>query len=148
MDTKAKLETELKNAMRTGDETAKRTIRLALSSIRFEEKTKGIILDENSVLSILQKEIKMRQESIQDARKGNRTDLVEANEAEIKVIESFLPKQLSEEEIKALTAEAIQESGAKGPADMGKVMKTLLPKIQGRAPNDLVSRIVRQMLTL
>jgi uncharacterized protein len=146
MDTRERLENSLKDALRSKDEVQKRTIRLALSSIKFEDKTKGILLDEAGVINVLQKEVKIRQEAVLDAQKANRPDLIENNEAEIVILETFLPKQLSENEIKALVDSAIQETGAKGPGDMGKVMKVVLPKIQGRAPNDQISKAVRQAL--
>jgi uncharacterized protein len=147
MDTKEKLEADLKDAMRSGNDVVKRTIRMAITGIRYEQVAKGAPLDEAAILSILQKEIKIRREAIQDAQKANREDLIQDNLAEISVLESYLPKQMSEDEIKTLVSEAITEAGAKGPGDMGKVMKILLPKVKGKAPNDQVSRIVREVLS-
>jgi uncharacterized protein YqeY len=97
-------------------------------------------------MSLIQKEIKNRRESLEEARKANRTDLIEANEAEINVLQAFLPKAMPAEELRALVQAAITETGASSPADMGKVMKTVMPQVAGRAPNDMVSAIVRELL--
>jgi uncharacterized protein YqeY len=140
------IEQALKEAMRNNDEVARRTIRMILSAIKLAEVEKGVALDESALLAVLQKELKSRRESIADAEKANRFDLAEAAKAEIAVIESFLPKQLSLEELEALAREAIQEVGATTPADMGKVMKILIPKVQGRASGDQVSQVVRKLL--
>lgn len=146
MTSKQELETALRNAMKSGDEVSKRTIRMVLTSIKLAEVEKGTEISESDLASIVQKEIKIRKETIQDAEKGNRPDLVEANLAEIRVLESFLPKQLSEDELIAVINRAISQVGASSLADMGKVMKVLIPQIKGQAPNELVSRIVRQLL--
>jgi uncharacterized protein len=146
MDTKQKLENALKEAMRAGDDTGKRTVRMALAAIRMAALEKGTALDETSVMAILQKEIKGRQEAIREAQTAKRDDLISANEAEIKVLEQYLPKGLSAEELKALVQTVISEVDAKPPADMGKVMKALLPRLQGRAPGDQASQMVKQLL--
>ena len=146
MNTKEKLQFELKEALRSGENVRKTTIRMALSSIKLAEVEKGSELDEASLINIIQKEIKIRQEAIQDGKKADRPDLVDSNQAEIDVLESFLPKQLSENDLKEMIIQVIAEVEAASPTDMGKVMKTLLPRVQGRAPNDLVSRLVREML--
>jgi Uncharacterized conserved protein len=147
MDTKEKLQSELKEALRSGNNVRKTTIRMALSSIKLAEVEKGSALDEATLISIIQKEIKIRQEALQDALKADRMDLIDANKAEINVLESFLPKQLSDDELRKMIIEVISEVQATTPTDMGKVMKLLLPRIQGRAPNDQVSRLVRELLT-
>ncbi len=146
MATKQELETSLKDAMRSGDEVRKQTLRMALSASKLVEVERGSSLDDAAVNSILQKEIKSRQESINDAKKANRSDLIQKSQEEIAVIEGFLPQQLSDEELRSQVQAAIAEVGAKAPSDMGKVMKALLPRLQGRASNDRVSQMVRQML--
>jgi len=147
MDTKQKMESALKDGMRSNDDTVKRTLRVALATIKLAEVEKGSSLDENSLLAIIQKEIKGRHESIQDAQKANRPDLVQSYQMEIAILEKFLPKQLSPQEINDLARSAIEEAGAVSIADMGKVMKLLLPRVQGRAPGDQISQAVRQLLT-
>ena len=143
---KSQLETTLKDAMRANDDIRRRTIRMVLAAVKFSEIEKGAALDDNTILAIIQKEVKNRRESIQDAQKANRQDLVSANEAEIRVLEGYLPKPLSLDELNALAKAAITEAGAKSPAEMGKVMKVLLPRVQGKVPGDQVSQVVRQLL--
>lgn len=146
METKQKLENALKDAMRAQNDVRRRTLRMALSSIKLAEVEKGGALDEAALMAILQKEIKSRRESIEDAQKAGRPDLVQASEDEIEVLYSFLPKPLTVDELNELALAAIQEVGATSPADMGKVMKVLMPRIQGKAPGDQVSQAVRQLL--
>ena len=146
MNTKNQLENALKDAMRAGDDLRKRTIRMALSTIRLAEIDKGAPLDEAAVLSILQKEIKSRQEAIEDARRANRPDLVESSQAEIAVLQEFLPKQLTMEELEALAKQVIAEVGATNVREMGQVMKVLVPRLEGRAPGDQASQVVRRLL--
>ncbi len=147
MDTKQKLDQALKDALRSGNQPLKRVIRLARSSIKLEEINRSHELDEAEVIAIIQKEIKIHQESIEEARKGSRQDLVEENETEIKILEDFLPKQLTDEELQEMASATVAEVGANSMTDMGKVMKALLPQIQGRAANDRVSLAVRKVLS-
>jgi len=146
MDTKAKLENDLKDALRAGDDLRKRTLRMALSAIRLAEVEKGGPLDENAVLGILQKEVKSHQESIEDARRAGRPDLEQAALAEIDVLDQYLPRQLTPEELECLARQAIAEVGATSPSDMGKVMKILMPRLQGRATGDQASQVVRMLV--
>ena len=146
MDLKATLVGDLKAAMRTNDEVRRRTIRMVLSAVKLAEIEKGAMLEEPALLAIIQKEIKSRNESISEAERANRPDLIQDNQAEIQILETYLPKQMDESELLTLIQSVIVELGATGPADMGKVIKTVLPKVQGRAPNDRVSLLVRQLL--
>lgn len=146
MSIKNQLNDSMKDAMKSGDEVRKRTVRMALAAIKQAEVDKRIELDDAAVMSLLQKEIKNRRESLEEAKKANRTDLVEANEAEINVLQAFLPKAMPAEDLRALVQAAIDETGASSPADMGKVMKTVMPRVAGRAPNDMVSATVRELL--
>ncbi len=147
MDTKTQLTEAMKRAMKANDDVARRTTRMALAAIKQAEVDKQTTLDEAAVMSLLQKEIKNRREAIEEARKANRADLVSDNEAEIKVLEAFLPKAMDAGELRSLAQVAIEETGASGPTDMGKVMKALLPKVAGRAAGDQVSAMVRELLT-
>jgi len=146
MSIKTQLNESMKDAMKSGDEVRKRTVRMALAAVKQAEVDKRIELDDAAVMSILQKEVKNRRESLEEAKKVNRADLIEANEAEIHVLQAFLPKAMPAEELRALVQAAIAETGAASPADMGKVMKTVMPKVAGRAPNDMVSATVRELL--
>lgn len=147
MDIKQKLDQALKEALRSNNEATKRTVRLVRSGVQMEEVNKGRALDEAEVIAVIQKEIKIRQESLDEARKGNRAELAQESQAEIEILQSFLPKQLTDAEIQEAVAEVIAQVGAKSMADMGKVMKELLPRIQGRASNERVSQAVRKALT-
>ena len=146
MDTKAKLENDLKDAMRSGDDTRKRTIRMVLAAIKQTEIDKQVTLDETGVIGILQKEVKTRRESLEEAQKAGRADLAASTEAEIQVLNGYLPQAMDPAELTALAKSVIAEVGATTPADMGKVMKVLLPRVAGRAANDQVSLVVRGLL--
>ena len=146
MTIKTQLNDSMKDAMKSGDEVRKRTVRMVLAAVKQAEVDKRTELDDMAVMNLIQKEMKNRRESMEEAKKANRTDLVEANEAEIKVLEVFLPKAMPAEELRALVQSAIDETGASAPADMGKVMKAVMPKVAGRAPNDIVSATVRELL--
>jgi uncharacterized protein len=146
MTIKAQLNESMKDAMKSGDELRKRTIRMALAAVKQAEVDKRIELDDTAVMGLLQKEVKNRREALEEAKKANRADLIDANESEIEVLQSFLPKAMPAEELRTLVQAAIAETGAASPADMGKVMRTVMPRIAGRAPNDMVSATVRELL--
>jgi uncharacterized protein YqeY len=146
METKSKLENALREAMKAGDEVKKRTVRMALAAIKQTEVDRQITIDEAGVIGILQKEIKTRKEALEEARQADRPDLVAAAEAEIAVLDAYLPQAMSADELKSLAEAAVAEAGATSPADMGKVMKLLMPRVAGRAPGDQVSAAVRQLL--
>ncbi|HEX6268618.1 MAG TPA: GatB/YqeY domain-containing protein [Anaerolineales bacterium] len=146
MPIKSQLNESMKDAMRSGDEVRKRTVRMVLAAIKQVEIDKQIELDDLAVMNLIQKEIKNRRESMEEAKQANRTDLLDANEAEIKVLEGFLPEAMPDEELRMLVQAAIRETGASSPADMGKVMKRVMPQVAGRAPNDKVSATVRELL--
>jgi uncharacterized protein len=153
MTIKSQLNESMKDAMKSGDEVRKRTVRMALAAVKQAEvdkrsnpADKRIELDDTAVMNLLQKEIKNRRESLEEAKKANRADLMEANEAEINVLQAFLPEAMPAEELRSLVQAAIAETGAASPADMGKVMKVVMTKVAGRAPNDMVSATVRELL--
>jgi uncharacterized protein YqeY len=146
MTLKTQLNDSMKDAMKSGDEVRKSTVRMVLAAVKQVEVDKRIELDDMAIMALLQKEIKNRRESLEEARKANRADLVEANESEIKILEVYLPKAMPAEQLRALVQAAITETGAAGPADMGRVMKLVVPKVAGRAPNDAVSAAVKELL--
>jgi uncharacterized protein YqeY len=146
MTIKTQLNDSMKDAMKSGDKVRKSTVSMVLAAIKQAEVDKRVELDDAAVTGILQKEMKNRREALEEAKKANRADLVEANEAEIKVLEAFLPKAMPAEELRALVQAAITETGAASPSDMGKVMKVVMAKVAGRAPNDMVSATVRELL--
>ena len=146
MDLKSQLTEEMRKAMKANDDVRRRTTRMALAAIKQAEVDWQIQLDEPAVLGLLQKEIKNRREALDEARKANRADLIADYEAEIKVLEDFLPKALSHDELAGLARTAIDETGATTPAEMGKVMKVLMPRVAGRAAGEQVSTLVRELL--
>lgn len=146
MNIKEMLENDLKDALRNNDEFNKGIIRMALSSIKFLEKEQKKELNDVELVAIIQKEIKSRKESIADAEKANRPETISVLQSEAGFLEKYLPEQISGSELDAIIAAAIGETMASLPGDMGKVMKIVIPKIQGRAAADVVSQRVRQML--
>lgn len=146
MTTKLELESALKDAMRAGDDVRKSTLRMVLSAIRLAEVEKGKPLDEQGLLGVLHKEVKSRRKSIADAQRANRPDLIQAAEAEIAVLEGFLPKAMPAEELDVMVRQAIVETGATTLREMGQVMKLLLPQLQGRVTGDQASQAVRKLL--
>lgn len=146
MLTKEKLENDLKDAMRAGDDLRKRTLRMLLASIKLSEVELQRPLEEPELLGVIQKEVKSRAESVAEARQYKRDDLAEAAEAEIEVLQVYLPDALTEAELKQLAKQVIDQLGASSPGDMGRVMKELMPRIQGRADGKVASQIVRELL--
>ena len=132
--------------MRSGDVVRKNTVRMVLAAIKQAEVDGQTTLDELAVIGILQKEIKNRKEAIEEAKKADRDDLIKDNEAEIAVLEVFLPEAMSADELRELVSVAITETGAASMADMGRVMKVALEKVAGRAPGGEVSAIVKEQL--
>jgi uncharacterized protein YqeY len=170
MTVKDQLNADLKLAMKAGDETRKTTLRQLLASIRQGELDKRTAaaklqaqageLDDAQVAALdqtslndaeieaaIQREAKARRESIADAAKANRPDLVAANEAELRIIENYLPKQLTREEIADLARAAIAEAGATDLKQQGGVMKLLTPRTKGLADGRLVNEVVRELLS-
>jgi len=146
MDMKTQLNEALKQAMKTNDDLRRRTLRMVMAAIKQVEVDKRAALDDAGIMALIQKEIKNRREALEEAKKANRADLAADNEAEIAVLEAFLPKAMPAEELRALVQAAIAETGAVAPSDMGKVMKVVIPKVAGRAPNDMISSAVRELL--
>lgn len=147
MSIKDTLNENLKEAMKAHDEDGKRVYRMVLSALKFAEKTSGKELEESEAVAILQKELKIRKESLDEAVKAGREEAAEEARKDIAAIEPLLPKQLSVEELRQIISEAIAEVGASAPSDMGKVMKAVMPKVKGLADNGLVSKTVKELLS-
>lgn len=143
---KQTIQSALTAAMKAKDEDTKRTLRLVMTAIKFAEIEKGGEIDDQRVLSILQKELKTRQDSIQEAKQANRTDLIDTAEKEIVILNRFLPQRMVDEELVELAKNIIAETGASTLRDMGEVMKILMPKLAGRASGQDASKIVRELL--
>ncbi|MFQ5921859.1 MAG: GatB/YqeY domain-containing protein [Anaerolineales bacterium] len=146
MPTREDLEAQLKTAMRDGDDLHKRTLRIVLSEWKLAEIERGSELNETAALALLQKQAKVRREAIADAERAGRTDIVESTRAELSYLETFLPQPLSQSELEQLARESIQETGATDPAQMGLVMKDLVPRLEGRAEGKQASEVVRNLL--
>ncbi|WP_010270287.1 GatB/YqeY domain-containing protein [Paenibacillus senegalensis] len=146
MSLSERLNEDMKQAMKSQDKFRLSVIRMIRSAIKNLEIDQRRTLDDNEVLDILSREIKQRRDSLQDFEKAGREDLAEAVKAEIAVISEYLPQQLTEEEVKDLVLQTIQETGASSKADMGKVMSALMPKLKGRADGKLVNQLVQQSL--
>lgn len=147
MDFHIKLQNDLVNAMKARDDTQKWVLRLLKSTIELAEVNKGKALTDDEFLGVVQKEIKTRNESLADAQKAHRQDLVDAALAEIEILKTYLPAQLNPNELLELVRQTIVEVNATCSKDMGAVMKVLLPKLQGMATNSEASRIVKEELS-
>jgi uncharacterized protein YqeY len=146
MALKETLDADLKTAMREKDAPRLSVIRMLKSAIKYREIEVMKPLDDAGVLAVIASEIKRRRDSVEQYRAGNRADLADKEEAEIHVLQTYLPAQLGEDELRAKVDEAIAKTGAKGPKDMGAVMKALLPEVQGRAEGKAVSDMVKARL--
>ncbi len=146
MSLKEQINDAVKQAMKEKDDARKTTLRGVLASIKQIEVDQQKELNEDEVLGVLQKEVKMRHESIADSEKADRPDLVAKSQAEIAILEQFLPQAMSEEELTAIIKSTIAEVGATSMADMGKVMGAVMPKVKGRADGGQINQIVRQQL--
>jgi uncharacterized protein YqeY len=146
MSTKEKLSLDLKDALRANDDVRKRTIRMTLAAIKNAEIDNLAELEEQDVLAIIQKEVKSRHETIDGAAKAGRKDLIDNAQAEIILLEAYLPKALSVEELETIIARSITDLGATSMRDMGAVMQAVMPIVRGRADGKEVNQIVRKML--
>lgn len=141
-----RIKDDMKQAMRDRAKTRLGTIRLILAAVKQQEVDRRVELEEADVLLILDKMVKQRRDSIEQFDKANRDDLSAVEKEELKVIQAYLPQQLTEEEISEFIKEAITTSGAESMRDMGKVMGILKPKMQGRADMGKVSGLIKSQL--
>jgi uncharacterized protein YqeY len=147
MTLKQKLNDDLREALRSQDELRKTTIRLALSAIHNAEIAAGKELDDAGVTAVLAREAKQRRESIEEFKKGNRQDLVDKEQGELDILLTYLPHQLSREEIADIARRIIAETGATGPRDKGKVMPVIMAQLRGRADGSEVNAVVTELLS-
>ena len=147
MELKAQLADDLKSALRSGDKLRTSVIRLLTALIKNREVEKRGPLTDAELIQAVSASCKQRQEAIEQYRQGHRQDLVDKETAELHILQSYLPTALGPEELQALVQEAIRESQAASPREMGKVMALLMPKVTGRADGKVVSGLVREMLT-
>jgi hypothetical protein len=146
MALRERLDEDLKAAMRQKDPLRLNTIRGLKSAVKYREIELMKTLDDAGILGVIASEIKRRRDAVEQYHAGGRQDLVEKEEAESRILHGYLPQQLSTAELEAKVDEVIAQVGAKGPKDMGAVMKALLPQVQGRADGKAVSELVKQRL--
>jgi uncharacterized protein YqeY len=146
MTLKDKIQEALKGALKRQQGVKVSTLRLLLSEIRYAEIAQQKPADDRKVLDVIAREAKRRRESIEAFRKGNRSDLVEQEEAELAILMSYLPKQMSREEIVAAARAVMDVVGAKGPSDKGRVMAQLMPQLKGKADGREVSEMISELL--
>ncbi|MBQ2137078.1 MAG: GatB/YqeY domain-containing protein [Selenomonas sp.] len=146
MSLKEQLTADMKDAMKNKEKERLAVIRMVRGAIRQQEIDGQKELDDEDVIAVISKEVKMRRDSIEEFKKGAREDLVEKTQAEIDVLLPYLPAQLSEDEVRELVKAAVEQTGAATPKDMGKVMGVLMPKVKGRADGKMVNTIVKSFL--
>ncbi len=146
IDLKQKLTDDLKVAMKAGDTVKRSTIRLVLSAINYAEMAKQATLNTGDIYGILAREVRQRQESIESFKLGNRPDLIAKEEAEMAVIQEYLPQQISHDEIVNVARQIISEVGAQGPGDKGKVMPKIIAQLKGKADGREINTVVTELL--
>lgn len=146
MSKKNELEAALKQAMLDKNVVSRNTLRLVLSAIKEAEVLKKSELEDAEIIGILQKQQKIRQESLDEAEEVGRKDLADEAKAELLILKDFLPAAMSDDELIAMIGEAIKKTEASSLADMGQVMKVLIPEVKGRAGGGKISQLVRERL--
>ena len=147
MSLKEDLERELISAMKEKNDLRKNALRMALSSIKLAEIESGKPLDESMIFSILQKEIRTKEETIAEAEKANRPEMVPPIRSEIEILKEYLPKEMTEEELIALVKKTVSDLNATTIKEMGLVMKSVIQEVHGKASNDRISKAVRDLLS-
>ncbi len=148
MGLKEKIDADLKEAMKKGDKARVLALRSLKTAIMKAEKSGKVAreLSDQEIVGVVMKEVKQRQDSIREYEKARREDLVGEERAEMEVLQAYLPRLMTREEIEARASEVIAELGAAGPRDMGKVMKRLMAELKGKADGSLVSQVVKELL--
>ncbi len=141
-----KLSDELKQAMRGGNKVRRSVIRLVIAAIINAEIARQTALDDTDILGIIAKEVRQRRESIEAFRQGNRLDLVAQEETELTILNEYLPRQMTREEIIVAARQVIEEVGAQGPGDKGKVMPQLIAQLKGSADGREINAVVTELL--
>ena len=143
---KTRVAEDVKKALKSGDTTRLSTTRMLLSAINYAEMAKQTELDDAGVVSVVAREIKQHRESIEAFKQGNRPELAAKEEAELAVLQSYMPEQMGAGEITEIVKKVIAETGAAGPRDKGKVMAMLMPQVRGKADGQQVNEIVTWLL--
>ena len=146
MSLKERLLEDLKAAMRDKDIIRKNAVQMVRSAVLQVEKDNRVTLDDDGVIEVIAKEVKKRRDCLPDYKKSGRQDLIDALKKEIEILQEYLPQQLTEDELKEIVRQSIQETGACSAKDVGKVMQAVMPKVKGRADGREASRIVKMLL--
>ncbi|GBD96897.1 MAG TPA: GatB/YqeY domain-containing protein [Nitrospirae bacterium] len=146
MSISGKIADDFKEALKTGKKSKLSVLRLIKSAMKNQEIEKRASLTDEDVYAILRSYVKRSRESIEQFSKAGRTELVEKEKEELSIVQGYLPEQLGENELRKIIKDLIEEAGASGPGDMGKVMKSVMAKVKGQADGRLVNAIVREML--
>ena len=144
---KQKLTDDLKQALREGDKVRRSAIRLVMAAIKNAEIARQASLEDTDILGVIAKEVRQRKESIEAFKQGNRQDLAAQEEAELAILEQYLPRQMTREEIMAEARRVIAEVGAQGLSDKGKVMPQLIAQLKGKADGREINEVVTELLT-
>ena len=144
---KRSISDDIKQAMKSGDTVKRATLRMLISSINNAEIAKQASLDSSDILGIIAREVKRHQESIDAFKQGNRPDLVAQEEAEMAILQGYLPEQMTRDEVVAAAREVIAAMGAQGPGDKGRVMKELMPELKGKADGKEINDVVTELLS-
>lgn len=144
---KERISEDMKAAMKSGDKLKLNAVRMLHAAVRKKEIDDRIELDDAGVIKVISSLVKQRQDSIEQFQAGNRPDLVDKETAELKVLQGYLPEQMSRDELVKLVDAAIHEANAKTQKEMGNVMKVLMPKVAGKADGKLVNQLVRERLS-
>jgi len=144
---KKRITGDMKSAMKAKDRQALKAVRMILEAIKKKEIDERIELDDAQVMTVIQKMVKQRKDSISQFSDAGRTDLVEIEEAELEIINNYMPEQLSDEEVESVVDRAINDSGANSMKDMGKLMGMLKPRLQGKADMSIVSQLIKSRLS-
>ena len=147
MPLKEQLAEDLKDAIRQGGDTRKTAIRMVIAAVKNAEIATGQPLEDKDVLAVIGKQVKQRRESIEEFQKAERQDLVDQEEAELRILETYMPPAISRDEIVAEAKAVIQEVGAGGPSDKGKVMRALMPRLAGKADGRDINEAVTELLS-
>lgn len=146
MSLKERLQEDLKSSMKNKETVKKSVITLIRASIKQFEVDNRVELDDDGIIDVISKQLKQRNDALEEFKKANRDDLVSETEAEIKVLKEYLPQQLSEEELEVIVKETISEVGATSMKDMGKIMSAIKPKTKGRADGKMINELVKASL--
>ncbi len=143
---KSKIDQDIKEALKAGNNLKLAVLRMLKSEIKYKEIDKGSELSDDEVISVLSSSVKKRKESIEQFGKGGRDDLVSREKTELEVVMGYMPEQLTEDKLSRIIQLAIQETNATGSSDVGKVMKSIMPQVKGKADGKLINQLVTSQL--